>query len=273
MELFGIQMKSLIADGVMRFDKLRRFAEISVARANGFAYGVYGLADEADLAISLLPRQGGVVIDGGANSGEWSRSLLERGSDRVSVLVMVEPNDFHSRRHRELQERFGTGASEWVALGAEAKELDLFFDTEGSALASLYDRKISHHGLQFTNKKRVSVVTVPEIMSRHNVGSVDFLKLDLEGHEFEALMGAKELLAQHLIKAIQFEFGGANIDSRTYMRDFWGLLHESYGYAMYRILPKRKLRKLDRYSEGLERFEWQNILACAPGVEPGWGVA
>jgi hypothetical protein len=59
----------------------------------------------------------------------------------------------------------------------------------------------------------------------------------VHGHELQALEGAAELLRAGRIRAIQFEFGGANVDSRTFFRDFWNLLYGRFGYSLYQILP------------------------------------
>jgi hypothetical protein len=159
-------------------------------------------------------------------------------------------------------------STEWVALGSQTATMTLYSNREGSALASLYDREISHHGVKLEQKQFVKVETLANLARKHQLDQIDFLKLDLEGHELEALKGAESLLENHAIRAIQFEFGGCNIDSRTYIRDFWQLLHDRYNYSLYRLVPNRKLMKLEKYSESLERFTWQNLLACAPQISP-----
>ena len=58
------------------------------------------------------------------------------------------------------------------------------------------------------------------------------------------------------IEYIQFEFGGCNIDSRTYFRDFWELLHDKYNF--FRIMPDG-IVPIDEYSETLEIFTSQNF--------------
>jgi FkbM family methyltransferase len=159
-----------------------------------------------------------------------------------------------------------------VAIGSIPATLELFFDEEGSGFASLYQRDIRHVGVEMNHSVEVPVLTLDDLALKHNLSAIDFLKLDLEGHEFEALKGAKRLFQQNKIRAIAFEFGACNIDSRTYFKDFWQLLVYEYGFTMYRIAPGRKLISMQSYNESLERFSWQNILACAPGVKPEWKV-
>lgn len=257
---------------LMSVRPLRLFSQIALERTQGFIYDSYSLADEVALAISLLPAKGAIVIDGGANAGYWSQNMMEQTSgQRIQKLLMIEPNQFHRSTHYSIQEKFsGIVHTDWVALGAKSAIMELHFDTDDSGLASLYNRQISHLGIKLDKSESVSVEPLANLVSRHQLDKIDFLKLDLEGHEFEALKGAEPLLTNHTIRAIQFEFGGANIDSRTYLRDFWELLHNKHSYTLYRLIPNRKLMKIEKYSESLERFTWQNLLACAPGILPNW---
>jgi hypothetical protein len=57
---------------------------------------------------------------------------------------------------------------------------------------------------------------------------------------------------------IQFEFGGCNIDSRSYLRDFHDLLGTSY--VLHRLL-RGGLRELPRYAELQEIFITTNYVA------------
>lgn len=74
----------------------------------------------------------------------------------------------------------------------------------------------------------------------------------------KVLKGAKDLIGKNSIDFIQFEFGGANIDSRTYFQDFYYLLTPYY--KIYRIL-KDGLIAIDAYKEIYEIFLTTNFLA------------
>ncbi len=87
--------------------------------------------------------------------------------------------------------------------------------------------------------------------------TIHLLKLDVEENEIKVLKGAKNLLAAKKIEIIQIEFGGANIDSRTFLRDFWNLLHKDY--KMYRILSDG-FTKIPFYTELIENFFCTNYL-------------
>jgi hypothetical protein len=115
-----------------------------------------------------------------------------------------------------------------------------------------------HFGVQLDNREAVTVNTLDEFCRQRSIERIDFLKLDVEGSEYRVLMGARRLLESRAIKFIQFEFGGANIDARTYFRDFYNLLSPTY--TIYLIL-KDGLRPVTRYLERSEVFLTTNYLA------------
>jgi len=87
--------------------------------------------------------------------------------------------------------------------------------------------------------------------------NIDFVKLDIEGHELDALNGFGEALK--FINVIQFEFGGCNIDTRTFWQDFWYFFTEN-NFDLYRITPFGKI-KITKYRELDEFFSTTNFLA------------
>lgn len=66
------------------------------------------------------------------------------------------------------------------------------------------------------------------------------------------------MIEDRKIDFIQFEFGGCNIDSRTFFQDFWYLLHDKYN--IFRIIPTG-LYPIKEYSEMREIFLCTNYLA------------
>jgi len=87
--------------------------------------------------------------------------------------------------------------------------------------------------------------------------NIDFVKLDIEGHELDALNGFGDALK--FIKVIQFEFGGCNIDTRTFWQDFWYFFTEN-NFVLYRITPFG-ITKIKKYRELDEFFSTTNFLA------------
>ena len=104
----------------------------------------------------------------------------------------------------------------------------------------------------------IELTTLDAFCELHGIAAIDFLKLDVEGHELAVLQGAGNMINSGNLRLIQFEFGPANIYSRTYYYDFWQLLSDRY--RIFRIVP-RGLVAIDAYREQNEVFLTSNFLA------------
>ena len=108
------------------------------------------------------------------------------------------------------------------------------------------------------NTETIKLTTLDEYCVKNNIDWIDYLKMDVEGHEHDVLLGSKNMLESKKIGIIQYEFGGCNIDSRTYFQDFWYLLNKNYD--IYRLL-KNGLKKINKYEEEQERFLTSTFLS------------
>lgn len=229
----------------------------------GKIYGSYELVDEVDLAVSTvntINNQHSIILDVGANNGEYS-ALAALRLGKSSVVHCFEPSIHHEQNLRSLQDQHqGNIVYHRFGLSSNEGSMQLYKDTEGSGLASFYDRKIAHHRITFDQSEKVFATTLDHWFQVSGINRITFLKVDVEGHELEVFKGGAHVLSSGLVDALQFEFGGCNIDSKTYLRDFFSLLSTAYGFKIFRLAPGRRLVDMNRYSESLECFTWQNIV-------------
>jgi len=140
--------------------------------------------------------------------------------------------------------------------------LTLYSNETGSGLASVYKRNLEHFDISMNIEETVKMRTIDSFCEENNIRRINFLKLDVEGNELNVLDGAKKMLESGNVDHIQFEFGGCNIDSRTYFQDFYYLLSDRY--TIYRIL-KNGLFHIEKYKEIYECFITTNFLAIKKG--------
>jgi FkbM family methyltransferase len=98
------------------------------------------------------------------------------------------------------------------ALASSVTEATLFSDKPRSGLGSSTKRRLDHRGNDFDVSESVKTMVFDNywkdvLHSR----PIDLFKLDIEGHELDALNGSVEALAQ--TRVVQFKFGGCNIDT------------------------------------------------------------
>ncbi|GAB3323315.1 FkbM family methyltransferase [Larkinella ripae] len=197
-----------------------------------------------------------VVFDVGANVGSYAQLLLKTFGNRATIHCF-EPS---RRTYQTLTENVvaPTVFNHPFGLSSKAGQLSLYADAEQSGMMSVYSRDLQHLNIPFEPMEVATFSTVDEFCNEQSISQIDLLKIDVEGHEFSVLEGATRFLHEHRIRFIQFEFGGTNIDSRTFFRDFWKLLHNDF--ILYRIVGNG-LRRIDEYSELLEIFVAVNYFA------------
>lgn len=172
---------------------------------------------ESWLVGEIVPN-GGVIIDVGANEGQYAEEVLNAMPDARLYCLEPSPEAFSalsSRLANRPVQIFNVG------LSSRAGELNLYGEP-GSPLGSVYQRRLDHFGLSSYHSVSVQVLPLDAFWSGQTGTVIDLLKLDAEGHELQILQGAKRLLAGRMIRAIQFEFGGANIDYRTFFQEIIG---------------------------------------------------
>ncbi len=194
-----------------------------------------------------------VLFDVGANTGVYTRALLE-SFDGSAEIFAFEPS---ASAFRVLESNLGaveTVHLRRLALSDEEGEAILRSPSQVSKLGSLHDTggRLERLGMSLAIEEPVELTTLDRFLAAEGVERVDLLKLDVEGHELRILEGARDALAASRIDAIQFEFSAANVESRTFFRDFYDLLTPRF--ALYRVLQDG-LRPIERYREAHEIFK------------------
>ncbi len=217
--------------------------------------GKFRISGELPLVKKLFRDQENVVFfDVGANDGEYAKAIAEI-LPTSSKLYCFEPFSKMFALMCETTEEIGNIQRHHFGFGAEEDILTIYYDDGIEELTSLYNN-IPDRGLSHT--ENVPIKTVDDFLRSEGIEKIDYLKIDVEGHELKVLEGAKEALKGGRIDHIQFEFGESMVDSRVFFRDFWELLHEDY--AIFRILPDG-LREICEYTRNLEVFHCVNFLA------------
>jgi FkbM family methyltransferase len=203
-----------------------------------------------------------VVFDVGANVGDYS--LLVKRHIPSARVYAFEPA--HSTYRQLVGNVAGAGGDikpyNFGFSDAE-KTVELYsYTVEGqevSLLSSINPRLPTQTvDVRAHASEQIRVQTVDRFCEAEGIARIDFLKLDVEGHELSVLRGARRTLAEGSVSMIQFEFGPADIYSRTFFYDFWSLL--SGGYDIYRIIPGG-IVPVRYYGEHLEIFLTTNYLA------------
>jgi len=248
--------------GKKRFQKL--FEYLFKVSSKGMNYGNGGNFNESgELYVleyineKLKDEKSLTIFDVGGNVGNYSKALSEVFKNNATIHSF-EPSKRTYEIFLETTKNIQCIIPNNFGLSDIENNQLLYTNKDGSGLASVYQRKLDHFGISMDKSEEIKLSTIDLYCKKNNIDRINFLKLDIEGHELNALKGAKEMIENKRIDYIQFEFGGCNIDSRTYFQDFYYLLQENYN--LHRVL-KDGLVKISTYKETYEIFITINYLA------------
>lgn len=190
------------------------------------------------------------VFDVGACVGEYAGYVRSIMKDRA-IIYCFEPNKISFSALSEAFEEDKRVHCFCCGIGDQETETILYSKIDNPFHASMYQGNA-------VNEQSISVTTIDRFCKSNDIDRIDLLKMDIEGHELKALLGASSMLNAGKVRFIQFEFGDCNVNSRTFFRDFFDLLSPSY--LIYRILH-HGLYPIEHYDEAHEVFKVTNYLA------------
>jgi len=241
--------------------RLSHMLERTGAYAQGKGYGTSTIEQEVKLVHRLLARRPTLAVDIGGNVGDYTAELLRRTPD-LEVHVF-EPSRINVEK---LSTRFAGHARIKilpVAVSNTAGAATLYSNEPGSGLGTLAQRKLTHFNIVLDHAETIQTVRFDDYWRRElRTQPIDIVKLDIEGHELTALEGFGDAI--HAISALQFEFGGCNIDTRTFFQDFW-YFFAGRNFDIFRITPLG-LEAIECYRETEESFSVTNFIAVNRAV-------
>lgn len=236
--------------------KIARVWEEKCAFYQGKGLDGLSVAEEYKYVRRIIGDQAKLILDIGGNIGEYTAEIYK--TNKTAEIHIFEPSKIN---HEKLTKRFQSNHSIQInncALGAENGEAILFSDQAGSPLGSLTQRNLDHVKIDFSTQEVVAIKKFDDYwLNILNSKPINFAKIDVEGHELSVLSGFEKAIAKTHV--IQFEFGGCNIDTKTYFKDFWNYF-EKNNFKIYRMTPLG-LQHVKKYRENEETFLFTNYLA------------
>jgi FkbM family methyltransferase len=159
-----------------------RFLNFSLAEE---AVDIYGQRDEG-------PRRGDVVLDCGANIGVFTHKALSAGA-RLVVAIEPTPISVECLR-RNFAREIAEGRVIVYPKGVwnRVDTLELATEGEGNSVGNSVV-----FGRDLKNKIQVPLTTIDLLTAELHLDRVDFIKMDIEGAEKQALTGAAETIRKY----------------------------------------------------------------------------
>ena len=213
----------------------------------------------------LVRRASGVttVVDCGANTGQWATALVSRfqqqsGAETLRLFCFEPSQQTFQRLKANLTACKGNRVSVYPiqqALSQRIGTATLFVVHQEAGTNSL-----TSGAMEYQTSEEVQVTTLTEFARQHSIARIDLLKIDAEGHDFEVLVGAQELIEGGAIDVIQFEYNQRWIYGRRFLRDVFELLADT-DYQIGKVTP-RGVQWCEQYDWRVESFVQGNWLAC-----------
>ena len=164
------------------------------------------------------------VVDGGAYQGDWTRTLWTVWPDCPSLMIEPLPSQFQVLS--SLAAKTNGSAVAPKAVGSKRGEVLFRLGETNSSIVSDGARE---------GTIKVECTTLDDLLDEISGFKPDMLKLDLQGHELEALAGAERHLKQ--FEVIILEVSVLRIGEVPVFSEVDRFM-EARGYRLYDVLPQ-----------------------------------
>ncbi|MCK4738504.1 MAG: FkbM family methyltransferase [Deltaproteobacteria bacterium] len=205
-------------------------------------------------------------FDIGVNKGEYTDFVLKE-SLKKNIKCKVygfEPSKYCFNLLKEKYNGNDNVVLVNKGLSDKNEKVRLHYDVEGSGIASVYKRDLFDKNIEMNESEEIEIIRLEEYLKENKIDRIEFMKIDIEGNEVNAFKGMGEFLAKDKIDFIQFEYGGANIDSRTSLKEIYRNFRAK-DFKIAKIMPKGLM--LREYVEWMENFQNANYVAISSKVE------
>ncbi len=136
-------------------------------------------------------QKGDIVLDCGANVGVFTRLALDRGASKV-IAIEPAPENIEALR-RNFKDEIAAGSVLVYAKGVWDKDdfLTMHIDAKNSA-ADTFVINLK----ETTSDIKLPLTTIDKLVKELNLPRVDYIKMDIEGAEPNALRGGHDTIAK-----------------------------------------------------------------------------
>lgn len=186
-------------------------------------------------------RDGMTVFDIGANIGElsllFSRFVGTRGQVHAfepssSVFFRLEGIIRLSKKENIIVNN--------IAVSDLSGEKSLYiYSDHHSGWNTFAQRPLTKYGINIKpiGSEMVKSTTVDKYSEQNKITSIDLLKIDVEGFEYQVLLGARRMFDEKRIKLCVFEFGATTFDAGNSPREIKRFFHET-GYSLRNLIRR-----------------------------------
>lgn len=198
---------------------------------------------EQSLAKNLI-RPGMTVFDVGANIGDYS-ILLSRLVGSSGQVYSFEPASSTFQKLRERLEKYSCQNVHPFQNAVFSRNQPIEFNEfpedysvwNSIGKPAMLEPQGFGGYVPIVKTEVVDAIALDTFCQEHQIETIDYLKLDVEGAESDALQGATQLLARQAIRFIQFEISQKMLEGLNRKAEDTFTLLAQHGYECHRIQP------------------------------------
>jgi FkbM family methyltransferase len=163
---------------------------------------------EDDIIERFLPKQGDIVVDIGAHMGRYTIISSKRvGANGKVVAIEAHPSNFEMLKSNiKLNQLTNVIPLNYAAYSKETK-INLYLPEVESGY-TIYNTIMSNRARTEDKFVEVSANTLDYLLQLNEITDVNWVKIDVEGAEFEVLKGASNVLSKSKDIALLIEVHG-----------------------------------------------------------------
>lgn len=276
----GLKFKSRILGKKLYFIYLYIFARPKFQKLNEFCFRIligsmgymnspenFKLTGERKLIQKLEKFNLRVIIDIGANKGQWSSMVLE---ETEAHIYAFEPQQFPYVKLMQLSMvSDGRLSPINLALGENSRRISINVHKTSDELSFIGKELQNMPLLEKSVKKQemIKISTLDLFVEEYFIDNIDFIKIDTEGYEYEVITGADKAIKSLKPRFIQIEMNWHQLFKGHSLYEISQLLPK---YELYQILPFGKvLYKIDSRQPLRNFYQLSNFLFVRAGTTFG----
>jgi FkbM family methyltransferase len=237
-------------------------------RFSTFINGAYrnnGLDPEIDGEYHIIHRlreaRPQIAFDVGANFGDWLMEALKVWPDCHLHAFEVASETSKRLADRIRESKYSSRVTlNSFGLSNIDRTMEMYYVPDYPNLTTALRLKESfQHDKYFAVPFDACVRSGDKYVADHRIAAVDFLKIDVEGAEYQVLEGLKSCLSEARVHCLQFEYCPFAIQTKFLLIDFYSLLSEKYWIG--KVYPDYV--EFRDYEWSMEVFEFANYCAVS----------
>lgn len=227
--------------------------------------GERNFIDKLFIKFMEKPNKKRIIFDIGGNVGDYSKIILDNAEKNGTEIELhiFEPTE---ACFNELKSQFNKKTNVFLnnfGVSNAKTSSRIYYDKEKSGLASLYQRNLDSYSINLDNSEEILLEKMEDYIKEKKISHIDFVKIDIEGHELKAFDGFGRHLRPDFVDYIQFEYGGANLDSNTSLMELY-VFFEEKGFKIAKVMPKGL--EIRKYSPIMENYNNANYVAISKDI-------